>query len=42
MHLTRFDIDPGITAVLTLGGVAVKSLEPMTIYTNNPGQAIKR
>jgi putative colanic acid biosynthesis acetyltransferase WcaF len=39
-------VGPGVTvgrgAVLTLGGVAVKSLEPMTIYTGNPAQAIKQ
>lgn len=39
-------VGPGVTvgrgAVLTLGGVAVKSLEPMTIYAGNPAQAIKR
>lgn len=38
-------IGPGVTvargAVLTMGGVAVKSLEPMTIYGGNPAQAIK-
>jgi putative colanic acid biosynthesis acetyltransferase WcaF len=39
-------VGPGVTvgrgAVLTLGGVAVKSLEPMTIYAGNPAQQIKR
>lgn len=38
-------IVPGVTvgkgAVLTLGGVAVKSLASMTIYAGNPAQAIK-
>lgn len=38
-------IGPGVTvgkgAVLTLGGVAVKSLASMTIYAGNPAQAIK-
>ncbi|MBE9179533.1 colanic acid biosynthesis acetyltransferase WcaF [Oculatella sp. LEGE 06141] len=38
-------IGPGVTvgqgAVLTLGGVTVRSLEPMTIYAGNPAQAIK-
>jgi putative colanic acid biosynthesis acetyltransferase WcaF len=39
-------IGPGVTvgkgAVLTLGGVAAKSLEPMTIYAGNPAQPIKQ
>ncbi|MBF2074591.1 MAG: colanic acid biosynthesis acetyltransferase WcaF [Synechococcales cyanobacterium C42_A2020_086] len=39
-------IGPGVTvgtgAVLTLGSVAVRSLEPMTIYAGNPAQPIKR
>ncbi len=39
-------VGPGVTvgrgAVLTLGGVAVKSLEPMTIYAGNPATPIKR
>jgi putative colanic acid biosynthesis acetyltransferase WcaF len=38
-------VGPGVRlgkgAILTLGGVAVKSLEPMTIYAGNPAQAIK-
>ncbi|WP_414550977.1 WcaF family extracellular polysaccharide biosynthesis acetyltransferase [Anabaena sp. CCY 0017] len=38
-------IGPGVTvgkgAVLTLGGVAAKSLAPMTIYAGNPAQPIK-
>lgn len=38
-------IGPGVTvgkgAVLTLGGVAAKSLESMTIYAGNPAVAIK-
>ncbi|AFY47753.1 acetyltransferase (isoleucine patch superfamily) [Nostoc sp. PCC 7524] len=38
-------IGPGVTvgkgAVLTLGGVAVKSLEAMIIYAGNPAQPIK-
>ncbi|HIK06668.1 MAG TPA: colanic acid biosynthesis acetyltransferase WcaF [Trichormus sp. M33_DOE_039] len=38
-------IGPGVTvgkgAVLTLGGVAAKSLEAMTIYAGNPAQPIK-
>ncbi len=39
-------IGPGVTvgrgAVLTLGGVAGHSLEPMTIYAGNPAQPIKQ
>ena len=39
-------VGPGVTvghgAVLTLGGVAARSLEAMTIYAGNPAQAIKR
>ncbi|MEH2110231.1 WcaF family extracellular polysaccharide biosynthesis acetyltransferase [Nostoc sp.] len=39
-------IGPGVTvghgAVLTLGGVTGKSLEPMTIYAGNPAQPIKQ
>jgi putative colanic acid biosynthesis acetyltransferase WcaF len=39
-------ISPGVTigrgAVLSLGGVAVHSLEPMTIYAGNPAKAIKQ
>lgn len=38
-------IGPGVTvgkgAVLVLGGVAGKSLEPMTVYGGNPAQPIK-
>ncbi len=38
-------IGPGVTvgrgAVLTLGGVTGRSLEPMTIYAGNPAQPIK-
>jgi putative colanic acid biosynthesis acetyltransferase WcaF len=38
-------VGPGVTigrgAVLCLGGVAGKSLEPMTIYAGNPAQAIQ-
>jgi len=38
-------IGPGVTvgkgAILTLGGVAVRSLEPMMIYAGNPAQPIK-
>ncbi len=38
-------IAPGVIvgkgAILSLGGVAVKSLEPMTIYAGNPAVAIK-
>lgn len=39
-------IGPGVTvgkgAVLTLGGVAARSLESMKIYTGNPAVAIKK
>jgi putative colanic acid biosynthesis acetyltransferase WcaF len=39
-------VGPGVTvergAVLTLGGVAVRSLNAMTIYAGNPAQAIKQ
>ncbi|BAZ39808.1 transferase hexapeptide repeat containing protein [Calothrix sp. NIES-4101] len=39
-------IGPGVTvgkgAVLTLGGVAGKSLEPMTVYAGNPAAPIKQ
>ena len=39
-------IGPGVTvgkgAVLTLGGVAGRSLEPMTVYAGNPAQAVKK
>ncbi|MCC5632334.1 WcaF family extracellular polysaccharide biosynthesis acetyltransferase [Nostoc sphaeroides] len=39
-------IGPGVTvgrgAILTLGGVTGKSLEPMTIYAGNPAQPIKQ
>lgn len=39
-------VGPGVTigtgAVLTLGSVAVRSLEPMTIYAGNPAQPIKQ
>ncbi|MEL6456993.1 MAG: WcaF family extracellular polysaccharide biosynthesis acetyltransferase [Cyanobacteria bacterium J06621_15] len=39
-------IGPGVTvgkgAVLGLGGVTGRSLEPMTIYSGNPAQAIKK
>ncbi|BAZ03613.1 putative colanic acid biosynthesis acetyltransferase [Calothrix sp. NIES-3974] len=39
-------IGPGVTvgrgAVLVLGGVAGKSLEPMTVYGGNPAQPIKQ
>ena len=39
-------VGPGVVigrgAVLALGGVAAKSLEPMTIYAGNPAQAIKQ
>ncbi len=42
----RATIGPGVTvepgAVLTLGGVAVRSLDTMTIYAGNPAQAIKQ
>jgi putative colanic acid biosynthesis acetyltransferase WcaF len=42
----RAIIGPGITigkgAVLCLGSVAYRSLEPMTIYAGNPAQAIKQ
>ncbi|BBD69163.1 transferase hexapeptide repeat containing protein [Nostoc commune NIES-4072] len=42
----RSVIGPGVTvgrgAVLTLGGVTGKSLEPMTIYAGNPAQPIKQ
>ncbi len=38
-------VGPGVTigkgAVLGLGSVAARSLEPMTIYAGNPAQAIK-
>jgi len=38
-------VGPGVTveqkAVLTMGSVAVRSLDAMTIYTGNPAQAIK-
>lgn len=38
-------VGPGVTvgqgAVLTLGSVAVRSLEPMTIHTGNPAQPVK-
>jgi putative colanic acid biosynthesis acetyltransferase WcaF len=41
----RSVIGPGVTvgrgAVLTLGGVAARSLEPMMIYAGNPAQPIK-
>jgi putative colanic acid biosynthesis acetyltransferase WcaF len=41
----RSVIGPGVTvgkgAVLTLGGVAARSLEPLTIYAGNPAQPIK-
>jgi len=41
----RSMIGPGVVvgkgAVLTLGGVAVRSLEPMMIYAGNPAQPIK-
>lgn len=39
-------IGPGVTvgwgAVLTLGGVTGRSLEPMTIYAGNPAQPVKK
>lgn len=39
-------VGPGVTigegAVLTLGSVTAKSLEPMIIYTGNPAQPIKK
>jgi putative colanic acid biosynthesis acetyltransferase WcaF len=39
-------IGPGVTigrgAVLGLGGVTGRSLEPMTIYTGNPAQVLKK
>ncbi|KAF3884584.1 MULTISPECIES: WcaF family extracellular polysaccharide biosynthesis acetyltransferase [Nostocales] len=39
-------IGPGVTvgtgSVLTLGGVAGRSLEPMTVYAGNPAQPIKQ
>ncbi|MBF2066444.1 MAG: colanic acid biosynthesis acetyltransferase WcaF [Calothrix sp. C42_A2020_038] len=39
-------VGPGVTigkgAVLTLGSVAVQSLEPMTIYSGNPARPIKK
>ncbi|KAB8317544.1 colanic acid biosynthesis acetyltransferase WcaF [Tolypothrix campylonemoides VB511288] len=39
-------IGPGVTvgwgAVLTLGGVTGRSLEPMTIYAGNPAQSVKK
>ncbi len=42
----RAVVGPGVTvgwgAVLTLGGVAVHSLEPITIYAGNPAQPIKQ
>ncbi len=42
----RAAICPGVTvgkgAVLCLGSVAGRSLEPMTIYAGNPAQAIKK
>ena len=38
-------VGPGVTvgkgAILTLGSVATRSLDPMTIYAGNPAQAIK-
>ena len=38
-------VGPGVTvgagAILTLGSVATRSLNPMTIYSGNPAQAIK-
>lgn len=41
----RSTVGPGVTvgrgAVLTVGSVAGRSLQPMTIYTGNPAQAIK-
>lgn len=41
----RCTIGPGVTigegAVLALGSIAVKSLDPMTIYAGNPAIAIK-
>jgi putative colanic acid biosynthesis acetyltransferase WcaF len=36
------DVTIGTGAVLTLGSVAVRSLEPMTIYAGNPAQPIKQ
>ena len=42
----RAVVGPGVTvgqgAVLCLGGVAGRSLQPMTIYAGNPAQAIKQ
>lgn len=42
----RAVIGPGVTvgegAVLTLGGVTSRSLEPMTIYAGNPAQPVKQ
>lgn len=42
----RAAIGPGVTvgkgAVLALGGVAGRSLEPMTIYSGNPAQPVKK
>jgi putative colanic acid biosynthesis acetyltransferase WcaF len=39
-------VGPGVTlgegAILTLGSVAIRSLEPWTIYSGNPAQAMKR
>lgn len=39
-------VGPGITvgegAILSLGSVATRSLDPMTIYTGNPAQAVKK
>ncbi len=39
-------IGPGVTigrgAVLTLGGVTGRSLEPMTVYAGNPAEPIKK
>ena len=34
-------INVGSGAILTLGSVATRSLNPMTIYTGNPAQAVK-
>ena len=39
MYLDRYTL--GTYTVLTLGSVANKSLEPMTIYAGNPAQAVK-
>jgi putative colanic acid biosynthesis acetyltransferase WcaF len=42
----RASVGPGVCigrgAVLTLGSITTRSLEPMTIYSGNPAQAVKQ